>query len=914
MRFGLGSDFGPIERPRPATLATNGVSDQLLMYLTNGKLMQYLYGSNARTLVDQAERESVSNKESRWAVLMEGANLLFGTLLLPLLRGPFMLAAWLYSLASSASRDIPALNSQDPLTRELAMVDLLLNVSMVLLQFSALTPPAPRVGESVRQRALQQVIARRSPGRWPVPKPAVTKEGVVALADQSTGSGQTVFDFSFSGARAQLTPSQYQRLMQMRAPTPVPLPKRINSGRLKGLYLNPDDTYTRLESQWFRVRVEGKDTAFPSVMIFSRSTSDTFGPALKTDGEGKWSLDSNLRLRGGMPSRRVAAMRERRLERIRELNQAYDQYVKDQDELQKRVEGASKVLNTALERSGYSDTALAMSRRNYENAVQNQTDSFIRILNTVKERRELNIPVEVASVVVLLEFTVVNARRLIAVATLDRKALLDSNSEFALPKEQLLAQLVKDLPRSTDFVRKLVEINERQMRSLEIKDKYLAELFDLGEPGKKAYERLILAQPDEMTALDNKNLQLQSLKFLIIKDLVGFPFTELNELFLPLKVQVRTHSLLKVFDLSAEERLGVLEFLSESYAKSLDVLQGWSIVHGDTLEMSEFDRLQKMIDGLYQDVTQLLAAEIRPVAQTSRHAPKRPMVSAGKPQKKVIKTRKRGMLIGDFKPAGSGLSIDTVELRSEVDGTLLGSFSQHGDVWDEILEIKPPEPPAPHSALRALDVIKGDARKFLKKLDETLKREERYAKVSRYPVEIQESLQHEAKRYDDIAAELERAIESQPEASQSAADREIHQKLINAVSVLESKGEELRIQQSLALPPTHANLAFLLEKNKLQVARLDERIATQGERDDFIQEYAINDPQGNTVWYAHFHYAKVDSPKQDFTAAHMKTRQQRLESYYSLLAKADSAQRVVDVYRGKIGKDLALRHFLPLAP
>lgn len=65
LRFGLGSEFAPIERPGPARLATNG-SDELLQFLQNGQLMQYLFGCNARALVEQANTDSVSNTESRW--------------------------------------------------------------------------------------------------------------------------------------------------------------------------------------------------------------------------------------------------------------------------------------------------------------------------------------------------------------------------------------------------------------------------------------------------------------------------------------------------------------------------------------------------------------------------------------------------------------------------------------------------------------------------------------------------------------------------------------------------------------------------------------------------------------------------------------------------------------------------------
>lgn len=66
VRFGLGSEYAPLERPAPAQLATNGSSDELLQYLHNGRLMEYLFGCNARALVAQADSDSVSNAESRW--------------------------------------------------------------------------------------------------------------------------------------------------------------------------------------------------------------------------------------------------------------------------------------------------------------------------------------------------------------------------------------------------------------------------------------------------------------------------------------------------------------------------------------------------------------------------------------------------------------------------------------------------------------------------------------------------------------------------------------------------------------------------------------------------------------------------------------------------------------------------------
>lgn len=100
----------------------------------------------------------------------------------------------------------------------------------------------------------------------------------------------------------------------------------------------------------------------------------------------------------------------------------------------------------------------------------------------------------------------------------------------------------------------------------------------------------------------------------------------------------------------------------------------------------------------------------------------------------------------------------------------------------------------------------------------------------------------------------------------------------------------------------------------MQVARLGERKALKGERKDFLQEYAINDRDGWPLWYAHFHYETAETPKADFSVAHLKTKEQRKEHYHSMLAKAKSPYAVVNVHRGQIGRPLAQSRFLPLAP
>lgn len=56
------------------------------------------------------------------------------------------------------------------------------------------------------------------------------------------------------------------------------------------------------------------------------------------------------------------------------------------------------------------------------------------------------------------------------------------------------------------------------------------------------------------------------------------------------------------------------------------------------------------------------------------------------------------------------------------------------------------------------------------------------------------------------------------------------------------------------------------------------------------------------MWYAHFHYQQADTPKSDYSVAHMKTKEQRKQNYYSQLAAAQGQQAVVYIHRGPLAR------------
>lgn len=904
LRFGQGDEFSPVRTPEPATLSVDGLNDELHQCLLTDRLMQYLYSSNAQALVAQADRTSVSNSESRWQVLLEGGGLLFGSVLYPLLRGPLLLTAWLATLYAGLEHDVQGQESTDPQVRELATVDLLLNLGLALLE----GPPLPTVAHVATgtPRKSSLPLPPHVAEQWPVPAAPHIHQGAVALPGVLLGADTAPLDFSFAHARQRLTASQRARLAGYKAQRPRVLPAPILHGPRKGLYVVDNLWHALVDGQWYQVELEPGNGA---VIIVDSLDSARRGPHLRTDGQGTWTLDTRLRLRGGMPPRRIAEQRRRKAQRVTELEADYAQFLGQQATQNRTVEVAQAVMESAQQDTRYTDAQRADTRRRFETALEQQTRSYQKILEGAQERRELDIPLSAQTVAVLLENSVNNARKLVVVAEADRQALYRANSKFTVQGAEFDLAVMLDPEGHEQFIKALLDINERSIHWLQAKDRHLNELLGQGTPGAQAFTRLTEGRPQEISALAIQDLQIRTLKLQVIKEDAP-AFQALDAIVSPLSQHVRTHSELNTLELTAGDRVSVLDSLVEHYGRALDALQGLGIVAVQAPDRPYSNRLFKLIEALYLDVTRRLADEIKPVAQPRERRPGRPPTAPGRPQKKVIRTRKKGTFIGDLKPAGSTLPIEVVEVRSEDNDQLLSMYSQKGEVWDEILQPAAARPP---SAVRSLNLVKGEARKLLATLDEHLRRGNEYRRISRHPEEVQEFMQHQSDRFNSLATELDQAIQALPEKDRNNADRALVTHLLEAGARLTAKGDELRLQLCLDLPPTHANLEYLIEQKQVGVARYGERVPLSGERRDFIQEYALTDPQGKLLWYAHFHYANADTPKADYTVAHLKTKEQRKQSYYSLLAKADNPQAVVNVHRGLIGKALAERWFLPLA-
>ena len=909
VRFGLGDEFSPLEIPAPAELATDGVSSELLQYLQNGQLMLFLYGSNARALVDQAKAESVSNSESRWAVLLEGGGLIFNSLLLiPALPRPLMLAGWLFSLASSVSQDIPALASNDSATRELAVADVLLNLGMLLFHlFPSVTPEPTPLTAVNRAQALHPFMPASIVDEWPAPPPPKVVEGIVALAGEFPNTESTTLDFSFSSARNRLTHSQRERLDLLKVPYTLPLPAPATGGLYKGLYEIDKKWHVLIGQDLFAVHISASNTG----VIIAPSGIDHHGPNVRADSNGNWSLDLRLRLQGGAPNETIAGIQQKNAARRLALEAELEAFHLQEFTLHRAVNISHQILERAIADPRFSAEQLANMREQFATSLQKQLSALLQLLDSTEERIKLNIPFPKKIVISLLGKAFKNQTSSLALSSYEQRGLQAKWPQFTTPDRGVDVAGEADPEGFIRYLKEQIEVTDRTIAKLELRSTYGEQLYALGGEGTENANNLFSELPlNAHTSLTLKGVQLSCLKLTSSKvSAVTLVESSLDEAIDPLKEQVRTHNELNTLELSTSNRIEVLDNLVKQYGQALDALQGISIVNAEDLELDYFDKLQVLVKELYQDVVKQLAAEIAPPLTLQKRARKRNPSSLGRPQKRVINTRKKGPLIGEVKPAGSEWPIEVIELRSSYDNQLLSTYSQHGDEWVEIVTQRAEAP----AAKRMLNIIKGDARKLFDMLDGHIQKARQYKRQSQHPVEVEELLNHEAEKLKKLATELHGALLAQPQDTRLPADQLLVDNMVRGATQMIDEGKALRIQLSLELPPTDGNLRYLLDQERVQIAGLGRRIRLQGERQDYIQEYAINDRQGAALWYAHFHYAQADTPKADYSLAHLKTKEQRTLSYFTQLATAKSGQAIVNIHRGQIGKKLAEREFLPLA-
>jgi hypothetical protein len=263
-----------------------------------GDVFRALYEANSQALVDLADRQSVSNAESRWTNFKTLGWLIFESLL-PLVTGPAATAGWLLQLAVSLKEDLEALSTSDGQDKSFAVADLLLNLAAVLMHAGRLSKATRNTGNTPHLNIAPETFEYSVENSSPATADIQVKESAMLPSEQHPQANLATTENAWATPRASYSEGQKALLDSFALEKPADLGAPIAQGRNKGLYRYNNRWHALVAEQFFRVSIEEGP-----VLIIDPKDNLRPGPFLTSDGQGRWRIDQRLYLRGGMPNKR----------------------------------------------------------------------------------------------------------------------------------------------------------------------------------------------------------------------------------------------------------------------------------------------------------------------------------------------------------------------------------------------------------------------------------------------------------------------------------------------------------------------------------------------------------------------------------------------------------------------------------
>ncbi|HEK1689944.1 TPA: hypothetical protein SMR48_001156 [Pseudomonas putida] len=882
-----------------------------------------LYMANRNLLVELADRESVSNAESRWAILVRGAWLLFDVVTL-MLRGPVAGVAWLVQAISGLHNDLAALREGSAFERSAAVVDLLLNACMALMH---LRLPQFPLSEPVRNL----------PGRGAMPAwggaeaLVVPVQGKVGVPGGLVQHGSTRLDFSWRGAQGfnVLSPQQRKVVSGMRVDQPLEGLEPLAAGPGRGLYRVGEHYYLPLGDGVYRATVEEQGVRMVGA-------DGVMGPWLAFE-HGQWRVDRGLRLRGGMPRSRLEALKEQNRKKVEQLKSEEALLAHQHNEKAKTLNRHRDLLNEKDKRIAvleavtepdelttreleltrrlrkqinlkiiYEVKGLAENSLKHEqvvNSLFNMRHEDYAYTIVLKDQRSLlrQSLIENISVFYNEMATIINAEDL---TNLAEQIVIhpESEDEISLYKHfrSVLEEVIKWEVDLVDMSRLLDALLEETLKD----DTFVFKDDDTQARINKGNELKGTIEARRLSAIDLDFRLLQDLAEVSLERLADVEERVLSQYFDylagdSLKSAGNAHGDLAGSELSLTERIEVLSGILEGYEEAAAMADYLGSVGGAAIRQEALQLYKKTLHGLQRAAQGELAQAVRE-HELCEPAPPRPTVYTPRGGRRKLARTQRGRKVLAQEVEVDGVAI--VQQRDERTQHVLKTFHQRGGEWVEDVP-QPAEPEPPFSPL--------EPRLARKRAQALLEEVERINKLARsfFQAEQPNGL---ATVVDGHLDKLRNALSTLPRMSPEDA---LFESLGEAIERLQATRRDLLTGIYLSTDhPDARSLQFLLENNQVSVQRAGPRKALAA--GDYVDVYEVRrlpragQGQGDGLWEAHFHYPDIATPARQFSKGHLKLWAQRKLGRLAQLRAATSGEDLVAIYRG----DLRLNQVEGLIP
>jgi len=792
-----------------------------------------LFTSNSQALADLADRQSTSNAERRWTLMVDSGWAIFGVAG-NFLGGPRGTDEKNWQTISQIQQALDAHDSGNTAVEWSSIGDVLLALGILLAQKAAvrrirLSGP---LDESPR-------LNRPHPGETPQVAAIPGKTPTVTQDTLPSGAGLPEGHLSLLAHAAPLRSDKHASFTQLLERLTVPRPALSEGARANAahLYEAAGKQYAQVGVRWFQVRAEGDE----QIMVVDPENAGHRGLCIRFDAKADlWNWDLRLRLRGGGPTGRIEALRRERAARKEEAWAALHRFIEQEARRKASLDEALQPLENNDPTAPMSEAAVVT----YITKADELASAYTQALQDLEKWREAG-GAGVFYQSQLMRFSVEQHRYLsgwMRMKLREYARIVEPQLSTSEPAEararaiqmqaarqaiavsdamvERLAQLHASLDRldqHTGATRKVANDLRRLMPSFTRRDLHANEI----------------GMSIEISLRDAPDSILDPLRQLIVPVFEGA--AEAGHLL----VERRIGRALDVEQLSA-----VTDRLADAERRLQEVFASSSA----QLETIRFQRVQQLIADFHLLARERLLKVLPEPEEVAVTAMARldmtPSTSRG--IGKVSKSRPR---IIETQPA---LPADPAQTQ------------EHMPVIRTAIKR-----PVPAPALDDVQMI-DSAMTLVADLEISIKRLRTDAhRPSRIPADMQDLFDQQAARFDQAAVNIE-AIFARRSAEFPIGT--LSTDLREAARRLRREGISVYGSMLTARKPRESYLKWLHDHDLVQIVKDPRgRIRTK-QRKDFFQEYRILDKarDNKALWVAHFHYDSLTDPSDRFTAAHLK--------------------------------------------
>ena len=849
-----------------------------------------LFKANAAALVELADRQSVSNRENRWATFKQAGWLIFN-LALPYLGTAVGTAGWLWQILDDLETLTQSDETSNRQARWEAFVDLLLNMAMAITTHAI--DRAREHADSRRPEAPAVVHELES-----LTKPELVIEKLAPLTNKKR-SPEHYDAIHSSGALTDPSAKRAELLESFSVNEPENAVQPMIEGALKGLYEQGGHWYAKMADQWFNVTVEGEQ-----VSIVDENDPARTGPPLINDAQGQWRIDTRLRLRGsgskGVRQKVIADAQRLSTQLLAELNRFEERKTQNQKLLAMNAKEMNQATGSSREaRHNIYLSTLKTQRESYEEALE-----------------------------ILIQWPVFQSR---PDAPQARLGYLNAQINFTFEEIDTLQErfapalrTAMDMTTSTienveqahvDAADSMIRIGDDMIERLDYMETRFSRLRKVGREGVE----LLRQHRGKMPAYKSDAIRLIQLDMyrhlcLSLNSVNTIPegWADINQLvdnatvaFQSLHDAIDERSVIRL-----DEQIDAFGSLTEQFTAIEEHLQYIGDEYKNSVRAMELNRLGKQIGNLKKRTLNHLARALE--ERSNRRSEAAPYQERPRPRKKFIRARFWGLVSGEPRLTKTREETDWVDVKNPLTDRIIVTF--HRKETGEWLPHVSTETPLAVPAL-ATSITKGKTlidglAAFKAKVEQYTKRPDRSPtgiglilnahanRMEKVAIAITKGLDNASNETVGLSAEQERVAQSTRTAHKKAA-KALHDESFDTVlNVIKQR------------PPTMSDIIWLRNRNQISVTKQKNRQRIKIPLHGYLDRYEIKDLKTNKpLWFADFHYSTNWVPPHAFLSARLRTPEQVNQGITVESTQAFNQRQLIEHYRSEIAVDQAKEVF-----